>query len=146
MVTLYHYTSKENVQQILDKGLIPLSNYESFTELRKEVIFCWLSPKDQKIFADDAVCLEITVEEDRCMVAEMDYISLSMMYKYGGVKFGGKNLPINPEASTLFARLYEITAVPLSTYDDNFFTPEVLVKGAIRAESIKLLNVSDHQH
>lgn len=135
---LYHYTKKENLDSILAEGLIASSRYESFTELRKSVVFCWLYPDSQKIFDDDSVCLEITVDENSCIVAEMDYISFAMMYKYGGAKYGGKNVPVNLQAAELFVRLYEVTAIPIAEYADNFFSPEVLVKGNIDAKYIKI--------
>jgi hypothetical protein len=51
---------------------------------------------------------------------------------------GGK--PINPEASRLLAELYEATAVPLTEYRPGmFWTPEVLVKGDIGPESIRIM-------
>lgn len=135
---LYHYTKKENLDNILAEGLIASSRYESFMELRKNVVFCWLYPDSQKIFDDDSVCLEITVDENSCIVAEMDYISFAMMYKYGGAKYGGKNVPVNLQAAELFVRLYEVTAIPIAEYADNFFSPEVLVKGNIDAKYIKI--------
>lgn len=135
---LYHYTNKSNLDGILNEGLKANSRYEAFSDLRKDVVFCWLSPKDQKIFADDEICLELVVEDRRCTVAEMDYISFAMMYKYGGAKYGGKNLPVNHKASDLFVQLYETTALPISEYDNNFFTPEVLVKGNVDVKNIKV--------
>ncbi len=139
---LYHYTNKSNLDSILDEGLKASSRYERFTYLRKEVVFCWLSPNDQKIFSDDEICLELTVDDSLCTVAEMDYISFAMMYKYGGAKYGGKNLPVNRRASELFVQLYETTALPISDYDDNFFTPEVLVKGNVDIQNIKIHKIS----
>ena len=142
---LYHYTNRANLNKILKEGLKASSRYESFTDLRKDVVFCWLSPKDQKIFSDDEICFELTVEDSLCTVAEMDYISFAMMYKYGGAKYGGKNLPVIHKASDLFVQLYEITALPISDYDDNFFTPEVLVKGNVDANNIKIYDMSKKQ-
>ena len=136
---VYHYTAKANLDSIMHSGLKTTSKYESFTELRKEVVFCWLSPSDNKIFSDDTICLEITVDENDCIVASMDYISFAMMYKYGGAKYGGMNIPINETASELFVNLYETTAIPLSQYKDgNLFSPEVLVKGDINPENIRI--------
>ncbi len=135
---LYHYTDRENLDKILVEGLIASSRYETFTELRKDVVYCWLSPDGQQLFNDNEVCLELTVDTDNCIVAEMDYISFAMMYKYGGAKYGGKNLPVNLRASDLFIQLYEITALPIVEYADNFFSPEVLVKGNIDAKHIKV--------
>ncbi len=138
MIKLYHYTDKKNLKKILREGLKATSRYEAFTELRRNVIYCWLSPDDQKLFSDDTVCFEISVDEESCTVAEMDYISLAMMYKYGGEKYGGKNIPINLEASRLFTKIYEVTSVPVLAYSDNFFSPEVLVHGDISPERISL--------
>ena len=85
------------------------------------------------------ICLEITVDECNCIVASMDYISFAMMYKYGGEKHGGMNIPINKNASELFVKLYETTAIPLSQYSEgNLFSPEVLVKGKILPENIRI--------
>lgn len=135
---LYHYTDKANLENILINGLTASSKYEAFTYLRSNVVFCWLSPDNQKIFSDDMVCLEVTVDDSDCIVAEMDYISFAMMYKYGGAKYGGKNIPVNIKASDLFVELYETTALPITEYNDNFFSPEVLVKGNINPKQIKV--------
>jgi len=138
-MTLYHYTSKANLDSIMRYGLKAASRYESFTELRKNVVFCWLSPSDNKIFSDDTVCLEIIVEDTDCIVASMDYISFAMMYKYGGAKYGGANIPVNETASDLFVKLYETTAIPLSQYKNgNLFSPEVLIKGDISPDNIRI--------
>ena len=138
-MNVYHYTDKANLDSIMTQGLITTSSYESFTHLRKGVVFCWLSPSDNKILSDDKICLEITVDENDCIVASMDYISFAMMYKYGGANNGGMNIPINVRASELFVKLYETTAIPLSQYKDgNLFSPEVLVKGSINPENIRV--------
>ena len=139
MVKLYHYTSKDNLDGIMNVGLVPTSKYEKFSRLRDDVVFCWLSPNDQKIFDENSICLEVSVDERLCTVAEMDYISFAMMYKYGGKKYGGKNIPINLEASKLFIKLYETTANNILQFEkDWYFTPEVLVKGKIEPSKIKL--------
>ena len=139
MVKLYHYTKKANLESILREGLDPTSRYESFSTIRENVVYCWLSPEDQTIFNDDEICLEVCVDEARCTVANMDFVSMAMMYKYGGAKYGGMNIPVNPEAAALFAKLYEVTSAPISACEkDNFFTPEVLVKGKIAPENIKI--------
>ncbi len=140
MIKVYHYTHKNNVDKILKEGLKATSRYEQFTKIRKDVVYCWLSPNDQKIFSDEDVCLEITVDENRCLVADMEYISFAMMYKYGGKKFGGKNFLINPQASDLMSKIYEITTLPITHYDNNFFSPEVLVSGDILPNCIKVYN------
>ncbi len=81
------------------------------------------------------------MDENDCIVASMDYISFAMMYKYGGAKHGGMNIPLNETASELFVKLYDTTAIPLSQYrDGNLFSPEVLVKGSISPENIRIHN------
>ena len=97
----------------MNEGLSPASRYESFSNLRENVVYCWLSPDDQKIFNSDEICLEICVNEERCIVADMDYISLAMMYKCGGIKYGGKNIPVNLKAAELCVKLYEVTSSSL---------------------------------
>ncbi len=142
-MTVYHYTDKSNLDSIMKNGLTATSKYEAFTELRKNVVFCWLSPSDNKIFSDNEVCLEISVDEKNCIVASMDYISFAMMYKYGGKAHGGMNLPVNERASELCVKLYETTAMPLSDYEDgNLFSPEVLVKGDIAPCNIRIYKVN----
>ncbi len=140
-MVVYHFTDKSNLDSILKNGLKPTSRYELFTNLREDVVFCWLSPSDNKIFSDDAICLEVTVDESDCIVASMDYISLAMMYKYGGAKYGGMNIPINEQASDLCVKLYEATAILLREYKEGqLFSPEVLVKGPISPLNIKVFN------
>lgn len=145
MVKLYHYTNDANVEKILEEGLVPVSKYERFSKLRENVVFCWISPQDQKLFDNSAVCLEVEVEEERCIVADMDYISMAMMHKYGGKQYGAKNIPVNTDAAELFVKIYETTAKAFSECEkDNFFTPEVLVKGRIDPERIRIYQ-ADHQ-
>jgi hypothetical protein len=81
----------------------------------------------------DFVYLEVTVEKKCCVVADMEWSSLALMYKQG------QGRPQNVEASRLLAELYRVTAVPLSEYTEGaFWTPEVLVKGDIHPESIRV--------
>lgn len=139
MVKLYHYTKRSNLENIMNEGLILTSRYELFSDLRENVVYCWLSPDDQKIFNSDEICLEICLNEERCIVADMDYISLAMTYKYGGAKYGGKNIPVNLKAAELCIKLYEVTSLSLFDCErDNYFTPEVLVQGRIEPENIKV--------
>ena len=73
------------------------------------------------------------MDPGRCVVADMDYASLALMHKQG------QKAPPNLEASRLAAELYRVTAVRLAEYAEGmFFTPEVLVKGDIVPESVRL--------
>jgi len=131
-VRLFHSVPTAVLPQVLAQGLRATSEFPDFDlVLRKGVVYCWLRPEDEKMSSGgqrpDHVYVEVEVEEDRCVVADMEWISLAITYAKG---FGGR--PKNAEAAKLLARLYEVTAVPLSQYVSGmFFTPEVLVRGDI---------------
>ena len=136
-IRLIHTIHKSKVEQALKVGLQAVSTYDDLNlDMRCGVIYCWLRKEDDKMSQGsqrpDFVCLEVMVEKERCIVADMEWSSLAMMYKQGAKK------PQNMEASRLLAELYRVTAVPLSEYTNGtFFTPEVLVKGDISPESIR---------
>ena len=121
------------------EGMRAVSEFDDLDlEMRKGVVFCWLQKEDDRMWGKraDYVYVTVTIEEDRCTVAEMDFASLSMMYRQGS---GGR--PKNHEAVRLLAELYRTTSVPLSRYKEKMFsTPEVLVKGDIGPESIEVLS------
>ena len=105
--------------------------------MRRDVVYCWLRKEDDKLFISgqriDYVYVEVTVDQDRCRVAEMDFASIAMMY------FQGSRRPKNEEAAQLLAQVYQLTSVPLSDYVEGIFsTPEVLVKGDINPSCIRL--------
>jgi hypothetical protein len=137
-VTLLHAAPRDRVRQILESGLrVESSYFDLGLSLRQGVVYCWLSPEDDKMSAGgqrpDHVYLEVEVDQDRCTVADMDFISLAQMYAEGL-----RGRPRNPEAARLLAAVYEATAVPLSRYAPGmFFTPEVLVKGDVTADAIR---------
>ncbi len=137
-IRLIHSIHKSMVGQALKVGLQAVSEYDDLKlDMRRGVVYCWLRKEDDKMSQGgqraDYVYLEVTVEEERCIVADMEWSSLALMYRQGQTR------PKNMEASRLLAELYRVTAVPLSEYaEGTFFTPEVLVKGNIRPESIKV--------
>ena len=137
-IRLIRAIHKSMVGQALRIGLRAVSEYDDLNlDMRCGVVYCWLRKEDDKMNgggqrADD-VYLEVTVERERCIVADMEWSSLALMYKQGA------RGPQNMEASRLLAELYRVTAVPLSEYVEGaFWTPEVLVKGDIPPESIRL--------
>jgi len=140
MVRLLHSLRRDDLEQALAQGLKATSSFDEFgLDLRRGVVYCWLCKEHDKMSSGgqrpDHVYLEVTVAEDRCLVADMDWISAAMTYAQGAM---GK--PRNPEAARLAAELYRVTAVPLSQYTpEAFFTPEVLVKGDIAPESIRVI-------
>lgn len=140
MINLYHFTERKNIDDIMKNGILTSSKYEIFSSIRDDVVFCWVSPEDNKMQFEDPVCLKVNVEENLCKIADMEYISLAMMYKYGGGNNKGLNTPVNIEASNLLVKVYEVTAVSLENFKNHFFTPEVLVKGAIKPEHISIFN------
>jgi hypothetical protein len=106
--------------------------------MRKEVVYCWLKKEHNKMWTNntDYIYFEVIVNAERCRIAEMDWIGFAMTYRQGSLK------PKNEEAARLFAEIYRVTSVSIPEYHDGlFFTPEVLVKGNIDADNVRLLNV-----
>ena len=137
---LFHFTDAANKDAILKKGLKASTGYEVFTPLRENVVFCWLKREDNKIPAGNQFCFRINVDAERCLIADMDYVSMAMMYKYNPKGEGIAKKPVNPKAERLFVQLYEVTAVkPCDYYDGMHFSPEVLVKGDIHVSDIELI-------
>ncbi|RKY64892.1 MAG: hypothetical protein DRP99_01265 [Candidatus Latescibacterota bacterium] len=140
-VKLIHSVHKSKVAEVLKKGLKAISEYDDLgLEMRRGVVHCWLRKEDDKLSSSgqrsDYVYVEVTVDEDRCRVAEMEFASIAMMYRQGS---GGK--PKNEKAARLLAEVYQVTSVPLSDYIEGmFWTPEVLVKGDIAPDCIKLIS------
>lgn len=137
-VRLLHSVPKAELEQVLSHGLKAVSSFDDFgLEMRRGVVYCWLRAEDDRMSSGgqraDRAYVEATVEEERCVAADMDWISTAMTYAQGAM---GK--PRNPEAARLAAELYRVTAVPLSQYTPGMFsTPEVLVKGDIAPEDIR---------
>ena len=137
-VCLIHAIHKSMIGQSLRVGLRTVSEYDDLNlDMRCGVVYCWLRKEDDKMSGGgqraDFVYLEVTVERERCVVADMEWSSLALMYKQG------QGRPQNMEASRFLAELYRVTAMPLSEYVEGaFWTPEVLVKGDIPPESVRL--------
>jgi len=137
-IKLWHSVHKSKVEEILKYGLKAVSEYDNLgIELRRNVIYCWLRKEHNKLSSgDDYVYLEVTVDEDVCRVAEMDFASLAIMYRQGS---GGR--PNNEEAARLLAEVYRVTSVPIADYIERMFSsPEVLVKEDIEPNDIRLIS------
>lgn len=138
-VRLLHSIHKSKLAEALSAGLKAASEFPVLgLEMRRGVVYCWLDKADDRLGSGgqraDFVYLQVEVDQDRCLVADMDLITLAMMYHQGS---GAK--PKNPEASRLLAEAYRVTAVPLSEYTPGMFcTPEVLVRGDIAPECIRM--------
>jgi len=137
-VHLFHSIHKSKLEEALSAGLKAGSEFPDLgLEMRRGVVFCWLHKSDDRLGGhgqrSDFAYLEVAVDRDRCLVADMDLISLAMMYHQGS---GGRAK--NPEAARLLAEAYRVTAVPLSEYTPgSFCTPEVLVKGDIGPDCLR---------
>jgi len=137
-VKLLHSVHRSKVSDALGNGVKAASTFDALgLEMRRGVVYCWLRKQDDKMWGkrDDYVYLEVTVDEDRCRIADMDFISLALMYRQGS---GGK--PKNEEAARLLAEVYRSTSVRFSKYVPGmFWTPEVLVKGDIAPDWVRLI-------
>lgn len=139
-VQLVHSIHKARVEEALRSGLKAESDFDDLgVDIRRNAVYCWLETSDDKLSAGgqkpDHVYLQATVDESRCVVADMEFSSLALMYRHGQ---GGR--PKDDRVSALFAESYRLTAVGLSAYAPGmFFTPEVLVQGDIGPECVRLL-------
>jgi len=139
---LFHFTDIANKDSVLKNGLRASTRYEIFTPIRKNVVFCWLRKSDNKILNDNQICFKINVDAARCLIADMDYISMAMMYKHNPQGEGIAKKPVNPKAEKLFIKLYKATAIkPCDYHEGMHFSPEVLVKGDIQAADIELCSL-----
>jgi hypothetical protein len=138
-IRLLHSTHKSNIDQMLRNGLKATSSFDDLDlEMRRGVVYCWLKKEHDKMWGQraDYVYVQVTVDKNRCRVADMDFISIAMMYLQGS-----KGKPKNEEAAQLLGDLYRIISVPLSEYTEGmFWTPEVLVKGDIDPDYIRLIS------
>ena len=80
---LYHFTNIENKESILANGIKAFSKYEIFSSIRKNVVYCWMKKEDNKIPVKNQICFKVSIDEGRCLIADMDYVSMAMMYKHG---------------------------------------------------------------
>ncbi len=137
-ISLLHSVPKAQLDGVLAHGLKAVSSFDDFgLEMRRGVVYCWLRAEDDRMSSggqrSDYVYVEVTVDEERCLVADMDRISSAMTFAQGmGVQ------PRNLEAARLAAEIYRVTAVPLGQYTPGMFsTPEVLVKGDIAPTDVR---------
>jgi len=139
-VRLIHSVHKSRLEVALREGLKAASEFDDLgLDMRQGVVYCWLCRQDDKMSSggqrSDYVYLQVTVDESRCTVADMEYSSLALMYRQGH-----PTKPKNERASALFAEIYQVTSVPLPEYRRGmFFTPEVLVKGDIAPQCLRVL-------
>ena len=133
---LIHSVHEAQLDDVLANGLRAESKFPDFgLEMRQGVIYCWLQAEDDKLHWPDGVYLEVTVDQDRCLIADMEFISLAITYSRG---FGAR--PANPEAARLFSEVYRVTSMPLDRYEQGmFFSPEVLVQGDIAPDCIRVI-------
>jgi len=139
-VRLLHSVHRSRIDQVLSEGLKAASEFDDLgLEMRRGVVYCWLRREDDRMSQGgqraDYVYVEVTADEERCRVAEMDFASVAMMYLQGS---GGK--PRNEVAARLLAEVYRVTSVPLADHTEGtFWTPEVLVKGDIAPGCIRVI-------
>jgi len=133
---LFHSIPSAKLNEVLREGLKAVSEFDDLgLEMRRGVVYCWLRKEHDRMWGQQPgyVYVEVSLGEDRCRVAEMDFAGLALTYRQGTKR------PRNELAARLLAELYEVTSVPLSEYTEGmFFTPEVLVRGDITPGAIRL--------
>jgi len=138
---IYHFTKKENLQSIFREGLVCSSKIHSLgSKLRSNAIYFWLSPADDGMGYngnDEYECLQVSVDSDLCMVANMDLISAAFV-----------NFIMEKENEALYdykrlASLYDSSAVKYEDYSIGLFrAPEVIVQGNISPKQIRVAQIS----
>ncbi len=132
---LYHFTKKENLSGVLANGLIAKSNFSSLNcIIRENVVFAWILPEHDLmgyIQNNEYILFEIEVESERCLVANMDYISSAYV-----------NHVINHlDVVSEMTNAYMSTAISPQKYiNGHFRSPEVLIKGSIIPEDVKYIS------
>ena len=144
-VIVYHYTKKENLPSIFREGLFRKSNYHSLgSSLRNNANYFWLSPLNDGMGYkdnDEYECLQISVDSESCIVANMDLISAAfvnfIMEKKNEALYDYKKI----------AALYDSTAVKLKDYTKGLFrAPEAIVQGIVLPQQIKTAKVSANEN
>ena len=136
----YHFTNKDNLNQILKEGLYALSGYNSLeSKIRRESIYAWLiAEHDTMGYLENKnfVCLEIRTDYEKCIIANMDMISAAFVNFIGA---GGQIK--NIDLSKKLVKLYDNSTIKLSEYVNGLFrTPEVIIKEYISPEYIRVLS------
>ena len=138
-ISIYHFTKKENVNSILSIGLKHGTKFNTLgSQLRIGANYFWLSPMHDLMGYKDFECLEISIEENLCIVGNMDIIS-SAFFNYMMVKQGN-----SLHDYTELVKLFDSTAVAYHSYQNGYFrTPEIIVQKDITPENIKVIKSSE---
>jgi len=141
---IYHFTKKENLQSIFRDGIVCNSKYHSLgSDLRNNASYFWLSLANDGMGysrKDEYECLQVSVDSDSCMVANMDLISAAFV-----------NFIMERDNEALYdykelAAFYDSTAVKYDDYTVGLFrAPEVIVQGNISPKQIKVAKVSSNE-
>ncbi|MCG8516203.1 MAG: hypothetical protein MI740_18915 [Halanaerobiales bacterium] len=143
MSYVYHFTKKENLKQIINEGLKTFSNYNKLgSKIREQAIYAWLLPSDDKmgyLKNERYVCLELEVDPQKCVVANMDWISSAYVNLIGA---GGQPKDINTMRTLVY--YYDNFCVPINKYINGLFrVPEVIINENIEPKYIRVHNGDD---
>ena len=136
MVKIYHFTKKENLDNIFTQGLIPGTKFLTLgSRLREGALYFYISPEDDAmgyLGNDDYECLEVSVDPGICVVVNMDIISAA----YVNFKMAKEKNELHDFKDLV--RIYDTTAIPYLSYErGSFRTPEVIVREIIQPQNIR---------
>ena len=139
---VYHFTKKENVEAILNKGLLPGTKYNTLgSKLRFGANYFWLSPAHDLMNYKNNIdyeCLQVTVNEKLCIVGNMDLISSAAVNFFMSKK--GNSL----YEYQVLAKLFDETSVNYRSYEEGLFrAPEVIVQKEISPKNINIIKSSE---
>lgn len=134
---IYHFTKKENVDGVMLNGLQTKSNYKGVgSRIRNEVIYGWLKPEYDLMGYknnDNYALLEIDVELDSCIIANMDWISSAYV---NDKVYGESKNKLVTHLITMYNNYIPLKKYLLGTYR----APEVLINTKISPDKIRILN------
>lgn len=135
---LYHFTKKENVNEILENGLIAKSNYLHLgCNIRKDAIYAWLAPEHEVMgysSNSDYTLLELDVDAENLLVVNMDYISSAYVNYMRNERLA--NAIVNEMIDT-----YQKSAVSIENYSSGHFrAPEVIITSYVQSKKIKVVD------
>jgi len=138
-VLIYHFTKKDNIESILQNGLIHGTKFNTLgSQLRVEANYFWFSPthhlmnyKDNKDYA----CLEISIDSNLCVIGNMDLISAAFV----NFIMEKKNESLHDYKELV--KQFDASAVKYDAYKNGLFrAPEIMVQGKIPPSFIKIIN------
>ena len=139
IVSVYHYTKKENVDSIISMGLHCGTKYHTLgSKLRDNANYFWLSPVHCLMGYKESceyICLKIAVEVSICFVVNMDLASAAFV----NFIMEKKREALHDYRSLIM--LHDDYAVNYRLYENGYFrAPEVIIQNKIHPDDMEIID------